>query len=217
MKKRNYQQYCSLARALDLVGERWTLLIIRDLLGGPRRYKDLQDSLEGIGTNLLANRLKELEANGFVETTTLAAPHSARAYQLTRRGRSLEQTIIALAQWGLPLLENPRNDDHWRPHWNHVALKARFNAIAAQGIDATYAFEIGGYPHYVGVRDGCIETREGMPPHADLLLRTDSETFTSIVEGQLTLKDAIAQGLLQVEGSGETLVRMAKIFTPTPS
>lgn len=214
MKKRNYQQYCSLARALDLVGERWTLLIIRDLLGGPRRYKDLQDSLDGIGTNLLANRLKELEANGLVEATQLAPPSSTRAYQLTARGRTLENAVVALAHWGLPLLEAPRHDDHWRPHWNHVALKARFNAIAAQDISETYAFEIGGYPHYVTIKDGRVETREGLPPHADLHLRTDSETFASIVEGQISLKDAMSRGLLQVEGTGETLVRMAKVFTP---
>ena len=214
MKKRNYQQYCSLARALDLVGERWTLLIIRDLLAGPRRYKDLQDSLDGIGTNLLASRLKELEANDLIESTTLAPHSSARAYQLTARGRALEQSVVALAQWGLPLLDAPRDDGHWRPHWNHIALKARFNEVAARDIDETYALEIGGYPHYVSVRDGRIETREGVPPHADLVLRADSETFVSIVEGKLNLKDAIAQGLMQMEGSGETLVRMAKVFTP---
>lgn len=214
MKKRNYQQYCSLARALDLVGERWTLLIIRDLLAGPRRYKDLQDSLDGIGTNLLANRLKELETHGLIESTRLAPPSSTRAYQLTARGRALEESVVSLAEWGMPLLENPRSNDHWRPHWNHVALKARFNAEAARDIDEIYAFEIGLYPHYVIVKGGQVETREGVPPRADLYLRSDDETFVSIVEGNLNLKDAIAQGLMQVEGSGETLVRMAKVFTP---
>ena len=105
MKKRNYLQYCSLARALDLVGERWTLLIIRDLLAGPRRYKDLQDSLNGIGTNLLASRLKELETNDLVEATRLAPPflgpslpaHGTRPRPRTKRCRP-SRVGIALAR-----------------------------------------------------------------------------------------------------------------------
>ena len=131
-KKRSYQQYCSLARALDIIGERWTLLIVRDLLGGPRRYKDLQESLDGIGSNLLAARLKDLESAGLVENIKQPPPSSVKSYQLTARGRTLEPTVASLAHWGLDLLAAPRQNDHWQPQWNHVALKARFNPQKVQ-------------------------------------------------------------------------------------
>ena len=187
-KKRSYQQYCSLARALDIIGERWTLLIVRDLLGGPRRYKDLQESLDGIGSNLLA-----------------------------ARARTLEPTVASLAHWGLDLLAAPRQNDHWQPQWNHVALKARFNPQEAAGLSATYAFEIGGYPHYAVVKDGALATFEGTAPNPDLLLKASDEDFLRVVEGELNLKEAIQSGLISVEGSGESLLRMAKVFTPEQS
>ena len=213
-KKRSYQQYCSLARALDIVGERWTLLIVRDLLGGPRRYKDLQESLDGIGSNLLAARLKDLESAGLVESIKQPPPSSVKSYQLTARGRTLEPTVASLAHWGLDLLAAPRQNDHWQPQWNHVALKARFNPQEAAGLSATYAFEIGGYPHYAVVKDGALATFEGTAPNPDLLLKASDEDFLRVVRGELNLKEAIQSGLISVEGSGESLLRMAKVFTP---
>ncbi len=216
-KKRSYQQYCSIARALDQVGERWTLLIVRDLLGGPRRYKDLQESLYGIGSNLLAVRLKDLESAGLIENIKQPPPSSVKSYQLTARGRALEPTVAALAHWGLELLATPRQKDHWQPHWNHIALKARFNPQEAAGLSATYAFEIGGYPHYAVIKDGALANFEGTAPNPDLLLKASNEDFLRVVEGELNLKEAIQSGLISVEGSGGSLLRMAKVFTPKHS
>ncbi len=216
-KKRSYQQYCSIARALDQVGERWTLLIVRDLLGGPRRYKDLQESLYGIGSNLLAARLKDLESAGLIESIKQPPPSSVKSYQLTARGRALEPTVAALAHWGLELLATPRQKDHWQPHWNHIALKARFNPQEAAGLSATYAFEIGGYPHYAVIKDGALANFEGTAPNPDLLLKASNDNFLRVVEGELNLKEAIQSGLISVEGSGESLLRMAKVFTPKHS
>ena len=216
-KKRPYQQYCSIARALDLVGERWTLLIVRDLLGGPRRYKDLQESLYGIGSNLLAARLKDLESAGLIESIKQPPPSSVKSYQLTARGRALEPTVAALAHWGLELLATPRQKDQWQPHWNHIALKARFNPQEAAGLSATYAFEIGGYPHYAVIKDGALANFEGTAPNPDLLLKASNEDFLRVVEGELNLKEAIQSGLISVEGSGGSLLRMAKVFTPKHS
>jgi len=213
-KKRSYQQYCSVARALDLVGERWTLLIMRDLLGGPRRYKDLLQSLDGIGTNLLATRLKELKQSGLVENVSQPPPSSMKSYQLTADGRTLEPTIVSLAHWGLSLLDTPRRNDHWLPQWNHVTLKARFNPHQAIGLNATYAFEIGGYPHYAAIRDGKLATFEGITPNPDLLLKASNENFLRVLEGQLNLKEAIQAGLISLEGSGESMLQMVKVFTP---
>ena len=209
---RSYGQFCSLARALDVVGERWTLLVIRDLLGGPKRYKDLLGSLAGIGTNLLANRLKELEAGGLVMQVTLPPPVSVKAYELTAQGRALESVVVALADWGLSLLENPRGDDHWLPQWNHVAFKARFHADAAKGVTETYAFVIDGYPHYVVVDDGVMNTFEGVSPQAAFTLTTDRESFLSVVEGERTFEAAIASGDMKLEGDAAAFERCGRIF-----
>ncbi len=216
-KKRSYQQYCSIARALDVVGERWTLLIVRDLLGGPRRYKDLQESLDGIGSNLLAARLKDLDSAGLIKSIKQTPPFSVKSYQLTSLGRTLEPTVVALAHWGLDLLTTPRQNDHWQPQWNHVALKARFNPQEAADLSAIYAFEISGYPHYAVVKDGALATFEGTAPNPDLLLKASDEDFLRVVQGELNLKEAIQSGILSVEGSGESLLRMAKVFTPEHS
>src|SRR5216117_1868167 len=102
MARRSYNQFCPLARTLDIIGERWTLLIVRELAIGPRRFKDLIDDLPGIGTNLLAARLKELERHGILGRRTLPPPAGSKVYELTERGRSLFAALIPLAQWGLP-------------------------------------------------------------------------------------------------------------------
>jgi len=209
---RSYGQFCSLARALDRVGERWTLLIIRDLLGGPKRYKDLLGSLVGIGTNLLANRLKELEAGGLVMQTTLPPPASVNAYQLTEKGRALEPAVVALADWGLSLLEMPRGDDHWLPQWNHMAFKARFNADAALGVQETYAFVIDGYPHYVVVDDGTMRTFEGETPNAAFTLTASRAHFLSVITGESIFEEAIARGDILLEGDVAAFARCGCIF-----
>ena len=118
MSKRRYNQYCAVARALDIVGERWTLLIVRELLSGPKRFKDLLVGLPGIGTNLLTARLKDLEGYGVVRRTILPPPAGSKVYELTELGRSLEPVIAALGQWGLEFLDNPPNqEDDLRPAW----------------------------------------------------------------------------------------------------
>ena len=211
--KRAYRHYCPLARALDLLGERWTLLIIRDLLSGPRRYKDLQQSLRGIGTNLLARRLRELQRDAVVEQVAQPPPRAVRSYQLTERGRALEGAITALAKWGLPLLEIPRAQDQWEPQWNPLALRARFNSREADGISATYAFEIGGYPHCAVIREGALHIYEGILPDPDLLIRASSDDFLRVIEGELNFKEAMQQGMIEVEGAGEALLQMARLFT----
>ena len=108
MSKQGYQQYCSLATSLDLVGDRWTLLIVFELLMGQQRYSDLLDHLPGIGTNLLAARLKRLRETGIVEKETLPPPAASTVYQLTEVGEGLRQTVISLAIWGMQFMEPPK-------------------------------------------------------------------------------------------------------------
>src|ERR687886_123195 len=123
MGRRSYNQYCAVARALDIVGERWTLLVARELLTGPKRFKDLLEGLPGIGTNLLAARLKNLEGFGILRRTTLPPPAGSKVYELTELGRSLEPVITALGRWGLKFLDTPGQGDDLRPAWAMVAVK----------------------------------------------------------------------------------------------
>jgi DNA-binding HxlR family transcriptional regulator len=125
-RRRSYDQHCGLARALDIVGERWTLLVVRDLLLGPRRYGDLLASLDGITTNLLAKRLRELVAAGLVEKRQLGPPHSGEVYALAERGRALEAAVGELGRWGMPLLDSPRRTDRRDFGWALLSLKRRY-------------------------------------------------------------------------------------------
>lgn len=129
MAKRSYRQNCSLARASDLIGERWTLLLIRDLLVFPRRFNELLASLKGIGTNLLATRLKDLEAAGLVERQTDEA--GSPRYSLTGRGRALEPSVLALIRWGLVHAAENVAGDHHHDDWDLLALKALFQPVRA--------------------------------------------------------------------------------------
>lgn len=117
MSRRSYDQYCAVARALDAVGERWSLLIVRELLDGPRRYTDLHADLPGVSTDILAGRLKQLESEGLVVRRKLERPANAVVYQLTERGLTLRQVVDALGSWGLGALGEPRPTDAVREHW----------------------------------------------------------------------------------------------------
>jgi DNA-binding HxlR family transcriptional regulator len=117
MPRRSYDQYCPVARALDTVGERWALLIVRELLAGPRRYTDLHADLPGVSTDVLAGRLKDLEREGLATRRRLPPPGAAYVYELTDRGRELGPVLDALAVWGAPLLGEPRPTDALREHW----------------------------------------------------------------------------------------------------
>lgn len=125
---RSYGQYCALARTLDVIGERWTLLIVRELFAHDARYSDLRDALPGIATNLLAQRLRHLQEHGIIETHEAPAPVRATVYRLTGRGRDLGPALRALAAWGAPLLAD-QGDDEFRPHWMALGLPTFFDGV----------------------------------------------------------------------------------------
>src|SRR5437016_12941211 len=141
---RSYDQYCAVARGLDVIGDRWTLLLVRDLLLGPKRYKDLLSGLPGIGTNLLADRLKELEAAGLIERTVLPPPAGSTVYQLTETGQALEPVMVSLGRWGARFLGAPKKSDIMVPRAYFVAMRGVFNPEAAAGLNETYEGRIAG-------------------------------------------------------------------------
>lgn len=216
MKKRTYSQYCALARALDVVGERWTLLIIRELLTGPKRYKDLLHRLDGIGTNLLASRLKMLEAGGLAERRALPPPASTTAYALTARGLALEPAVVELARWGLRLLALPGDDDAYAPGWAIVAMKAVFRPEAARGVDDEYEYRIDGEVFHARITDGTLTTGQGAARNPGFVLTTDTHTLRHVVRGTLPVEEALEQGRFRLTGDAEAFARSTRIFDLSP-
>src|SRR5215211_5767676 len=205
-EKRSYGQYCTVARALDVVGERWTLLLVRELSTGPKRFKDLLGGLPGIGTNLLTNRLKALEADGIVRRATLPPPAGSNVYELTELGRSLEPVIVALSRWGAKLLDAPGERDELRAGWAAVAVRSAIGRGVADG-PSTYQFRIDGEAFHVRVRDGeggeGVEVGQGPAPDPDLVVVGDAESFLAVASGRLSPEEAVQSGALRAEGERE--------------
>jgi DNA-binding HxlR family transcriptional regulator len=131
---RSYRQFCSLARALDVVGDRWTLLIVRELSIRPSRYRDLLDGLPGIATNLLADRLRTLEEHDLVVAEELPPPTAATVYRLTERGEELVPSLLLLAEWGEREMLRGQGDDEFRPHWLVVPIATFTDGVDLQGV-----------------------------------------------------------------------------------
>ncbi len=207
-EKRSYGQYCTVARALDVIGERWTLLLVRELSTGPKRFKDLLEGLPGIGTNLLASRLKSLEGQGIVCRATLPPPAGSNVYELTELGWSLEPVIVALSRWGAKLLDVPHEGENLRAGWAAVAMRSVLEEGAAGGRSGTYEFRIDGEVFHlrVGEEGERVETRQGPAQDPDVVVTGEAETFLAVTSGRLDLEEAMESGSLRVEGDREVLL-----------
>ena len=217
MAKRGYNQYCAAARALDLLGERWTLLLIRELLTGPKRYTDLLHGLPGIGTNLLANRLKELESAAVIQRSELPPPAASAVYELTERGRELEDVIVPLARWGLPLLGRRGRKQAWQPEWSILAMQATFRPERAAGINEQYQFEVDGEVFFAHVNDGAVSTGRGPATDPAFTLRASAGTFLAVADGSISPAEAIGTGRYAIDGDAAAFERCVNIFSlPRP-
>ncbi len=208
MSVRRYNQYCGVARALDQVGERWSLLIVRDLLDGPQRYSDLQHRLAGIPSDMLANRLRHLEAAGIVRRSVLRPPAGSKVYELTDRGRGLEAAIVELARWGTELLGEPTPEDAFHAQWIALSLRSRFRPDQAAGVDLTIHFDVDGETLAVDVSDGRPTTRDAPP---------EGESPDVLVAGDLAALAAAARGeatgdRVRITGRPRALERFSAIF-----
>jgi DNA-binding HxlR family transcriptional regulator len=210
---RSYGQHCALAHALDVIGERWTLLIVRDLLAGPRRYSDLVDGLVTVPTNLLASRLKDMEANGLVHRRRLPAPaDSVVVYELTEAGQSLGAAAEELARWGMRTLPATTEGRPFRAHWLVLALRARFDAQAAEGIDESYELAIDG-DNAVHIDTGTGEAKLGPAPDPAVRIAADAETLAALTGGAITSEEATHRGA-RIEGDADAVERMRAVLPP---
>jgi len=197
---RSYGEFCALARALDVVGDRWTLLIIRELAARPCRFRDLSEGLPGIAANLLAERLRLLQAEGVI------THGQAATYRLTDRGKALGPALKALARWGVPLMARGREQDEHRAHWLALAIGAVFEDAAVKPTVRIQVLADDGEIEIVAHRDG-IEARPGRAISPDAMLKGPDELILGVLTGELSLADAEKAGLV-VTGSQPALRRL---------
>jgi DNA-binding HxlR family transcriptional regulator len=205
MANRTYNQYCPVAHALDLVGERWTLLIIRNLFVGPKRFSDLARGLPSIGTNILTERLKALEENGLIQNRFLPPPAASSIYELTPYGRSLQDVMVALALWGAQSLGTPQAGQVFSIEAIELMLYMQFTPAVASNLSGIFAVKIEGEPFNanfcVKLQDNLIAVEQETLSTPNLTLHTDLVTLGSIATGHVSYKEAVAKGLLRLDGS----------------
>jgi DNA-binding HxlR family transcriptional regulator/putative sterol carrier protein len=216
MATRIFGQYCGLARALELVGERWALLVVRDLVLGPKRFTDLRRGLPRIPTNVLSARLRELEEAGVVRRRLLPRPAAAVVYELTPYGQELEDVVLQLGRWGARSLGEPRPQDVLTADSLVLALRATFRPEAARGLRASYELRAGEVVVHARVDDGALEAAEGPLAGADLVLET-GPALKALMAGELGPAEAVESGAVRLVGDPELLARFAELFRVGPA
>jgi DNA-binding HxlR family transcriptional regulator len=205
MARRSYGQDCALALGLDVIGERWTFLVIRGLLTGPKRYSELLDQLHGIGTNLLATRLRELVEHGIARKTD-------DGYALTARGEALRPIVHDLIRWGHQFRHLVPDAALSRPEWDMLALEAAFRPERAEGVDCIIDLTLSGFRFHVVIRDQSARCHAGGAESADAIASTTTGSLQAIAAGQLTPADAIKVGKLDLQGSRRAFRQLFRLF-----
>jgi DNA-binding HxlR family transcriptional regulator len=208
---RSYKQRCGLAKALDVVGERWTLLMVRELLiRGACRYTDLRKGLPGIATNLLAERLRELEDAGIVVREEAPPPIATTLFRLTERGRELEEVLLELGRWGAPLLAHRARGEVLQSHWLVLPLKLLLVDGRPGNPKVDIELRAGSEPITIVAANGAIDVRLGAADHAAVIVTGHPETVLQLFAGRIDLEEAMAAGI-RWEGPPEVLHRVVPI------
>jgi DNA-binding HxlR family transcriptional regulator len=211
MTTRTYGSYCGIARGLELVGERWALLVVRDLILGPKRFTDLRRGLPRIPTNVLSVRLKELEHAGVVRRRLLPLPLTGVVYELTEYGRQLEDVLLRLGLWGAQSLGAPRPEEILTVDSLILALRATFRPEAARGLEASYELRLGEIVLHARVKGRILEVAPGPLADADLTIESDP-TIRLLMSGELSPAEAVKSGRVRLRGKTGLLERFVEIF-----
>jgi DNA-binding HxlR family transcriptional regulator/putative sterol carrier protein len=213
MARHRYQQYCALARTLDVAGDRWTLLIVRELAPGPRRFTDLVDGLPGIPRKLLTDRLRALERDGIIARQELPPPAARQVYALTDDGRDLAVAMAPLIAWGARRIGDRKRGESFRARWPAVAMAGLADREAAKGVSESYQYLVGDSAFHFTVDDGSIQLHDGRAQDPAAILTTDEETWADIASGKIRFSSATAAGALSVAGDPQAVKRLRKIFS----
>jgi DNA-binding HxlR family transcriptional regulator len=208
-----YEQFCPLARATEILGHRWVMLILRELFVGPQRFSDLRRRLPGLSSSVLADRLAGLEEQGVVARQVLAPPAAATVYELTQDGRALEPALLALTRWGARFLNSPEPGDHVEPDWLGLAI----NAFARTGPTPGRRFELRPYSgdreavlRVAGGPDGTSSIRDDLP--VDVSIQAPMIVLMGLMSGAIPPETVLAADDVQVEGNVETLSDLPALF-----
>ena len=197
---RSYGDQCGVARSLDVIGERWALLIVRELLLGPKRFNDLLAGLDGASPNVISQRLRELTGSGVVRQRDLGPPARVRVYELTDWGRELEPVVLHLGQWGThaPLPEGAR----WGLDSLLLALQATADPLVVNG---RYELRVGADVFTVDGTSGSVRVRRGTADRPDAALTTDADTLHAVVLGKRSIAETAGSGDLRLDGDSQAI------------
>jgi DNA-binding HxlR family transcriptional regulator len=215
IQKEDYKDGCAAAHAVSLVGERWALLVIRELMLGPKRFTDLRIGLPQVSPNVLSQRLRDLEHSGVVQKRKLPPPASVQVYELTEWGSKLEPVLVQLGKWGVQSPQLPR-DGTLGVDSLILSFRTMFNPQSAKGLKATYDLRFRDDRFYARVSKGQLEIVRGEINKADVKVETSANTLTALVYGGRSLNEAIRSGDVKLEGDKKMLERFLKLF-PLPT
>jgi DNA-binding HxlR family transcriptional regulator len=212
--RRRYDEGCAVAHALDVIGERWALLIIREMLLGPKRFTDLRGGMPGASPDVLAQRLRELKDAGVVRQTTLPPPAASKVYELTDWGMELEPLVTQLGHWGSrsPSLDH---DAHRSIDSLVLSLRALFDPAAAKGFSATIGLRLGENVFSVKVAGGQLHLARGKPERPTATIDTDPQTLAALLYRGRAIKDALRTGEVAITGESAVVTRFLRLF-PLP-
>jgi DNA-binding HxlR family transcriptional regulator len=211
---RTYGDGCGIAHALDLVGERWALLVIRELLLGPKRFTDLRDGLPNSSPNVLAQRLRELEQASIIRRRKLPPPAGSWIYELTDWGRELKPIVLSLGTWAVRSPSFPR-DAPVGTDSVLLALSTFFDADAAGDLSASYELRVGESAYHVVIADGAIDVDQGAVDDPDAIIEADATTISALIWRGRDLDDALAVGDVTIDGDHGAVTRLLGLF-PQP-
>lgn len=211
-KKRDYGQFCGLASAMTVIGERWTLLVIRELLIGPTRFNELAENLPGMGPNLLAERLRYLTEAGVIEHAPVPGDGRGRIYRLTAVGEELREPVLELARWGMRFLTDADTAGATRAAWGFLAVQAMTDRVNVPEVDEEYEFRVDEEVFTIHVAAGAVEFHRGPAAHPAIVVNSDSESFVRIGARMISPFDAIVTGAVKIEGEPDAVHRCTRLL-----
>ena len=215
--KRHYGQFCGLAAGLDIVGERWTLLIIRELLLAPARFSEIADNLPGIGPNLLSDRLRSLSERGLIEAAPVPGDGRGKQYRLTDLGEQLREPLLQLARWGMSFLSEKDVGGISRGAWGFLAVQAMMHGQEAPDVSETYEFRVDEDVFHIKLSGGRATAVRGPATDPAIVVHTDATTFVKIGAEMLSPFDALVSGALRIDGDPAAAQRCTRLLGLSPA
>jgi DNA-binding HxlR family transcriptional regulator len=208
-RARSHRDGCGIAHASDLLGQRWTLLVVRELLLGPKRFTDLRAGIPDLSPNVLAQRLRELIETGIVRKRELPPPAAVQVYELTEWGSGLEPVLLALGRWATGSAAFP-GEVEMGPDSLVLALKSTFDPTAARGVRGTYAFVVAGLPYRIRVEDGRFAAERGEADSPDATIRGDPQAIAGVVFRGVPIARGLGPGGIEVDGDRRAAERLLR-------